>query len=222
MNRIWHWITRRKAKIAIVAVLVLLLAVAALVQVSLDSSARERPGWDQSSPLDMGRSLLDVLGGIRQSLAAYFWTKADNVFHGYMGHGLGTDGPLYPYYWMITRLDQHFEMPFYYASWMLCRSGRVEEGIKLAQEGVKYNPESGLLQENLAEIYFYYRRDPEKARYHGLKALALAKNDDERFMYIPFQKVIDQVIAGTKKIPKVPDLTRMHIEPDSDEHGHQE
>lgn len=221
MKRVGRWLKRERFKVGLIAGLVVLLSLAGLLQAGIDSAAKDRPGFDESSPLEMGRSVMDVLGGVRQSLAAYFWTKADTVFHEYMPHRLGDDGPLYPYYWMITRLDEHFEMPFYYASWMLCRFGRVHEGIELAREGIRYNPDSAVLQQNLAEIYFYYLKDPLKARYHNLKALALAGNEEEAFQFAPLRVVIEEVLAGKKKIPDVRDVERVHVEPDEREHDHE-
>lgn len=217
MRRAWGWVRSKRFTIAVVGIIIVLLLGASLIQVSLDHSASAHATWDKSSPLDTGRSVLDVLGGVRQTLAAYMWTKTDSIFHEFLGHSLGKEKPLYPYYWMISRLDPHFTMAVYYASWMLCEFGRLNEGLSLAMDGVRENPDSALLQENLASIYFYFKKDPEKARYHGQKAIDLAKSADERGVYERLQRVIEDVIAGKKSIPRVVPLdTSNALNPEKD------
>lgn len=219
MRRAWRWVASKRFTITVVGVIILLLLGASLIQVSLDHSAEAHAGWDKSSPLDTGRSVLDVLGGVRQTLAAYMWAKTDNIFHEYLGHSLGNEKPLFPYYWMISRLDPHFTMAVYYASWMLCQFGKVDAGLALAMDGVRENPESALLQENLASIYLYFLKDPAKALYHGQKAIDLAESEDERQVYMRMQKVIEDVIAGKKPIPEVVSVdTANRYDPDQAEH----
>jgi hypothetical protein len=202
VRRFFAFVRAKRFTFIMVGVIVLLLIAASLIQVSLDNSATAHEGMNKSSPADTGRSILDVLGGVRQTLAAYLWTKTDTIFHDYMGGYLANERPIFPYYWLISRLDPHFTMANYYASWMLCEFGRVDEGLALALDGVKNNPDSALLQENLANIYLFFKRDPEKARYHGLKAIDLATNEDDRQVFEVTQKLIDQILAGKKQIPK--------------------
>ena len=180
------------------------LAGAVLLQYSLDSAFATKQSWSKSSPFDTGRSILDLLGGVRETLAAYFWTKTDTVFHEYYGAGPMRSQSLYPYYWLITRLDTHFIMAYYYASWMLCHFGRVDEGLDLALEGVKYNPDSATLQDNLSQIYLFFKGDPEKARYYCLKAIGLEHDERQRAVLRNFLNLIDSILAGRKPIPKVP------------------
>lgn len=222
MRRAWSWIKSRRFTLIVVGVIIVLLLAASVIQVSLDRSATTHAAWDKSSPLDTGRSVLDVLGGVRQTLAAYMWTKTDSIFHEYMGHSLGREAPLFPYYWMISRLDPHFTMAVYYASWMLCEYGKVDAGLALAKDGVRENPDSALLQENLASIYLFFKKDPAKALYHGQKAIDLAESQDERGVYMRMQRVIEDVIAGKKPIPKVTKIeTANRYDPDEAEHKHE-
>jgi hypothetical protein len=203
LRRFFAFVRARRFTVIVVGVIVVLLVAASFIQVSLDDSATAHAGWSKSSPLDTGRSVLDVLGGVRQTLAAYMWTKTDTIFHQYLGHNLKHEQPLFPYYWLISRLDPHFTMAVYYASWMLCEFGRVDEGLALALEGVKDNPDSAILQENLANIYLFFKKDPAKARYHGAKAIELSKSKDERDIMQMTQNLINDIIAGKKKVPKV-------------------
>lgn len=212
----------RRFTFVTVALVVLLLAGAVLLQYSLDDSEVIQAGWDESSPFDTARSFLDVLGGIRETLAAHFWTKTDVVFHEYLGASLANEDALYPYYWMITRLDPHFVMPYFFASWMLCRFGLVDEGFNLALEGLRYNPDSGKLQENLASIYFFFKKDPEKARYHILKAIRLAPDEEQKSVYMTFLRIIDDVIAGKRTIPDVASLHQAEKIQGEHHHGEDE
>lgn len=222
MRRAWRRMSSKRFAIAVTSLIVLLLLGASLVQVALDRSGAAHAGWDRSSPAETGRSVLDVLGGVRQTLAAYMWTKTDSIFHEYLGHSLGKEKPLFPYYWMISRLDPHFTMAVYYASWMLAQFGKVDAGLALAMDGVRENPDSALLQENLASIYLYFIKDPAKALYHGRKAIELTRDEDERYVYERLQKVIEDVIAGRKPLPEVvPVDTANRYDSHQDEHGHE-
>lgn len=208
---------KRWSTMVTVILIVVILAGAILMQYSLDNSPVIQAGWDESSPFDASRSFLDILGGLRETLAAYLWTKTDTIFHEYLGHTLKNEEVMVSYYWLITKLDPHFVMPFYFASWLLCTFDRVDEGLDLALDGVRYNPDSSQLQENLASIYFFYKRDPEKARYHLLKAIRLASDVEDKRLLSNFLEVVDAVIAGEKEIPEV---SSAHDAGDFVEHEH--
>ena len=194
----------------IALLLVTLLFGAVLLQYSIDNNSSIGTGLSESSPFDTARSVLNVLGGIRQTLAAYMWTKTDEVFHEYFGASISKDRALFPYYWLITKLDPHFVMAYYYASWTLARLGRVDDGFNLALEGLRQNPYSAELQDNLASMYFFFKKDPQKARYHLLKAMDLTSDEQQKAVYETFLGTIDQVIAGKKKIPDVVPLQRVN------------
>ncbi len=189
------------APVAVVIVLAL-LGGAVAIQYSLDGQTTAT-SWDQSGPFDTVRSLLDVLGGVRESVAAYFWTKTDNVFHEYLGGSVLREQSLYPYYWLMTRLDPHFVMPYYFASWILCRMGKVDQGFDLALEGLRNNPESWELQYNLASIYLFFKHDPRKARYHTLRAMRLCNDPEQKEVLESFLYIVDLVASGKRKIPEV-------------------
>lgn len=207
-----------------VVVVVLLLVGGVLLQYSIDGATAARPGYKDSSPFDASRSILDLLGGVRETLAAYFWTKTDVVFHEYLGADVVRSRMLYPYYWMITRLDPHFTMAYYYASWYLCRLGHVDRGFDLALEGVRYNPNSPELQENLGEVYLFFKKDPKKAFYHMKKAMDLTGDKTQKGVYGSFLGVIAQVLAGQRPIPEVGSFERLKQINESieqHEHGHE-
>jgi hypothetical protein len=204
----------------IVLLLVAVLAGAVLLQYSIDNTSAAGTGWKDSSPFDTAHSIMDVLGGLRETIAAYFWSKTDDVFHGYLGADIGKEDALYPYYWMITRLDPHFTMPFYFASWTLARMGKVEEGFNLAMEGLRNNPYSASMQENLAYIYLFFKKDPRKARYHILKAIELTDDKQQKAVYQTILRIVDRIITGKRKLPDL--LPFRHTEKINEEVEQQE
>ena len=217
MRRAWGWCKAKKFTLGEAALIILLVAGGGLLQASLDNSSGSAAGTAQSAPASAGHSLLNILGGVRESLAAYFWTKTDEIFHDYFSGQLAPEYQLFPYYWMITRLDPHFVMPYYYASWMLCEFGHPAEGLALGIEAARNNPDSDDLQENLAEIYLFFMKDPEKALYHSQKALALATSQhDITRPFVSLQNVIDLVLSGQRKIKRVPFQQMNRINRDTD------
>lgn len=207
----------RRAVVA-VFVAVLLASGAVFLQYAIDGSRPAAAGWDESSPFDAARSVLDLLGGVRQSLAANLWSKTDTVFHEYL-HSVDNEHALFPYYWLITRLDPHFTMAYYFASWMLARLGWVDQGFDLAVEGLRYNPDSPALQQNMAELYLFYRKDPVRARGHILKAMELSGSEADRQVYETFLAIVEKVLAGEKEIPEPVPMQQAH-EDDERHHDH--
>lgn len=224
MRRAWAWLKGKRFALAVTGAVLILLLAASAVQVSLDRSEDTHAAWDRTSPLETGRSVLDILGGVRQTLAAYMWTKTDDVHHHYYGGDISREQSLYPYYWLITRLDPNYSLAYYYASYMLCRMGKVDEGLRLAKEGVRNNPDSALLQENLASIYLFFKKDPAKALYHGRKAIDMAESEEDRFVYEQLQRVIERALAGEIRIPDpIPfqEALRLNSETHDHEHDHE-
>lgn len=194
----------------IALLLVTLLFGAVVLQYSIDNNSSVGAGLSESSPFDTARSVLDLLGGIRQTLAAYMWTKTDEIFHEYLGASISKDQALFPYYWLITKLDPHFVMAYYYASWTLARLGRVDDGFNMALEGLRQNPYSAELQDNLASMYFFFKKDPQKARYHLQKAIDLTSDEQQKAVYETMLGTIDMVIEGKKKIPDIVPLQHVN------------
>lgn len=194
---------KRRTKTILIAVIVLCLAVPAGIQVSIDRGKTSRTNWRDVPAVEGASSFADIFGGVRQFLAAYLWNKGDTVYHEYYGANVYKEIALYPYYWMITRLDKHFATPFYFASWMLCRFGLTDEGFNLAIEGLKHNPNSPELHENLASIYYFFKKNPKKARYHVVRAINLTSDPEERQVLMNFLSLVEETLAGKKKIPEL-------------------
>jgi len=205
-------------RIFVILVIVAGLAGVIFLQHSIDSSSASRASWREAAPLSAGQSVLDLLGGVRQALAAWIWTKTDTVFHAY-GINLYENKSMYPYYKLVTSLDPRFTMAYYFASYMLFRLGKPEQGYALALEGLRNNPTSSLLQRNLAEIYLFFKKDPRKAKYHCERALAYASDEKDIVSTNSLLSLINQVLEGKKKIP---DLISKEYMEKAGQHHHQE
>ena len=188
----------------VVALIVMILAGVVLIQYSLDRASAQA-GWKDSTPFNASRSILDVLGGVRDALAAVLWTRSDNIFHGYFSGDLSKDVLYFPYQWLVTRLNPHFPIAFYFASYTLCRLGKVREGFDLALEGIRNNPNSSELQENLAEIYLFFKRDFKKALYHANKAIHIRDQNGTSYFatadYDSVKRTIESALSGKIKVP---------------------
>lgn len=213
---------RGRAVVISVAVVVAVCMVIGVVvlQYSIDSSPATRAGWRSTTPFDGARSFLDILGGVREAVAAYFWTKTDEIYHEYFKSDITKEEALFPYYWMATRLDPHFAIAYYFASWFLCRFGQPEKGYELALEGLRNNPTSPELQQNLAQIYLFFKKDPRKAIYHIEKALEMNPDPGDRAVYRNFKQLAEDVLAGKKSLPPLSSLEALkNIGQEAEEHG---
>jgi hypothetical protein len=195
VNRRWVRVS------AVVLVAVALLAGVVVLQYGIDSQQSSVRGSTATAPRDTARSVLDLMGGVRETFAAYLWVKTDNIFHGFLGEDIASDGPIFPYFWLITRLDPHYIEAYYFASWMLCRYGKVQEGFDMALDGVRNNPNSEMLQKNLAEIYLFYMHDMPKAKYHLEKALKLATNEGDMALVNNELALVQKIRSGERKVP---------------------
>ncbi len=216
-EKIAHFIISWRFFVLIVLTASLLGAV--FLQYSIDSSSAYRASWRQSTPIDTGKSFLDLLGGVRQALAAWIWTKTDEVYHTY-GIDLYKNKSLYPYYKLVTSLDPNFTIAYYFASYMLFRLGKQKQGYALALEGLRNNPTSSLLHRNLAEIYLFFQKDTRKAKYHCERAIAYAKDQKDLTSANNLLNLINEILEGKKKIPEL--VSEEHIKKASQHHHHEE
>ena len=137
------------ARFFIVAVLLLalLLGAQALGQVSAPA------GGVASTGRLIGQTSFAYLGGIRTFVAAVLWNRLDPLFHEYYSASFGKDFVVFlPTFRLVIALDPQFQQAYYSASYYLARSGRVNQGLELAREGVRNNPTSGLLRANYIQV----------------------------------------------------------------------
>ena len=120
----------------------------------------------------IGGTTSSYLTGIKRFAAAALWNRMDPVFHNYYS-GVSLDDQLYmlPTIAMVQALDPHLVQPYYIGAWMLVRNDRAEDGIAMAERGLEYNPEAGVLYVNLAQILSLYSDDVDQAVEIGERVL---------------------------------------------------
>lgn len=202
MRQACRWVKAKRNTILVVALIAVLIAGAGLLQAAIDSVNGGSSGVSASGPSDAAHSILDLLGGVRQTLAAYLWSKTDDIHHEYYGGDISRETSLFPYYWLITRLDPHYAIAYYYASYMICALGQTQQGIDLALEGIRNNPDSSDLKENLASIYLLYGKDPAKAVYWFDQAIAQSTDPDAKRVWTYQRNLAQDVLEGKKPMPK--------------------
>jgi len=148
------------ARFVIIAVLLLavLLGAQALGQVSAPA------GGVASTGRLIGQTSFAYMGGIRTFVAAVLWNRLDPIFHGYYSASFGKDFVVFlPTFRLVIALDPQFQQAYYTASYYLARSGRVDQGLALAREGVANNPTSGLLRANYIQVLELQNRVANRA-----------------------------------------------------------
>lgn len=147
--------------IAIVAIVALLVALLG-GQAAADSLAPE--GRAATGRL-VGRAGFAYLSGIRTFVAAVLWNRLDPQFHGYYGAGSLADMEfMLPTIRLVLLLDPQFEQAYYVAPSVVVQNGHLETGLRLAEQGVEDNPDSGLLRASYAQMLAFHAGDVEEAR----------------------------------------------------------
>ena len=182
---------------------VLLLAVLITGQALAAGSAP--PGGIASTGRLLGRTSYAYLGGLRTFTAAVLWLRLDPAFHGYY-----SDRPVeelvefLPTMRLVQALDPQFEQSYYVSSFILARRGKMAEGLDVARQGIKNNPNSGLMLANYVQILMMQDKKanlPEmlKLAERGLRRGARWSSVDEQFEgYGVFETVYR--IAGDKRM----------------------
>jgi tetratricopeptide (TPR) repeat protein len=153
---------RRRWSSAVVALALVatLLGGQALADARLPSLERR----DAVAPV--GRAGFAYLTGLRRFAAIVLFNRLEPQFHEYyVAKALKDLKFLMPNFRIITWLDPQFVQPYYMATWILFRNGRVEEALALSRESVAANPRSGLLHTAYAQLLYLDKRDvPEQVR----------------------------------------------------------
>lgn len=167
------------------AAIALLLLVILLASQALAFGAR--PTGDVDTAGALGRTGFAYLGGVRKFAAAVLWNRIEPVFHAYYGGvPLVEQRYMVPSLYLITVLDPQFTQAYYLSSFMVGELVSRDEGIKVAREGARNNPDSGMMHANLAQML--YVRDKRAHQVEILREidLTLAEgrswiDDDERY-----------------------------------------
>jgi len=137
-----------RAALAFVLLFALLLAAQAL------GAASAPPGGVASTGRTIGQTGFAYLGGLRTFAAAVLWNRLEPIFDGYYHTFDNTFAVFLPTMRLVQMLDPQFQQSYYVTSFWLMRSGRFDEAVALAEEGLRNNPGSGLMRANLVEVLF--------------------------------------------------------------------
>lgn|GEM_PF-1330781 len=122
-------------------------------KVSMTPTTRE-----QLTPMGL---LMEALGEMRYTLAAYLWIKVD-IYHHEMiaeGHDWKKNTENVPMIRFVTILDPHFIAAYDFGSYHLAVDlGKGDEGIKFLAEGLKNNPGNGDLLQTMGFVNFHFKR----------------------------------------------------------------
>lgn len=167
------------------AVVVVLLLVLLAGSQALAFGARPTATTDAGGAL--GRTGFAYLGGLRTFAAAVLWNRIEPVFHGYyQGVPLVRQRYMVPSLYLITLLDPQFTQAYYLSSFMVAELVSREDGIAVAREGVRNNPDSGMMHANLAQLLYVADRRANRDEIIDQIELTLRGrstwiDDDERY-----------------------------------------
>jgi len=102
----------------------------------------------------LGRTGFAYLGGLRTFAAAVLWNRIEPQFHEYYG-GVPIEQQTYmiPTLRLVVALDPQFAQAYYISSYIVYQHSH-SEGLALAKDAVRSNPNSGILRANLAQLLF--------------------------------------------------------------------
>lgn len=144
------------ARVALILVIVLLLG--ALNAASLSAYPA---GEVADSGRLMGRAGFAYITGIRTYAAAVLWNRLEPQFHTYYERfTLAEQTQMMPTIRLVQTLDPQFVDAYYVASWVLGRKGTIGRGLDLAREGIRANPDVGLLRASYIQLLYLRDKSP--------------------------------------------------------------
>ena len=149
-------------------------------------------------PYQSAKTALKLLGGLRSTAAAYLWLKIDRIHHRFYGE-LAEEKELVPLYRITTWLDPHFVYAYYVGSFILYVNNKGGEAIDFAEEGVRANPDSTILNFNLGQLYLIVRSDLQQSEYLLQKALLLSEDEADRYNILTTLLVVYEKLGDEEK-----------------------
>jgi len=129
------------------------------------------------------RTVMAMAGQFRIVFANLLWIKVDQYHHEYIAHhgDWAQDTDLLPMLRMITWLDPHFVQAYQVAGFMFSsRLHRYEHARKLLEEGIRNNPKSFELYEEMGMAILRARKDYREAYAYLTRALSLATDEFDK------------------------------------------
>jgi predicted Zn-dependent protease len=186
----------------IIVLFLFLLITSAFLQSNILSQKNYLDPQITIGPYQSAKTALKLLGGLRSTAAAFLWIKIDRIHHKFYGE-LYEEKELIPLYRMTTWLDSHFVYAYYVGSFLLYLNNRGEEAIDFAEEGIRTNPNSGLLNFSLGQLYLIIENNPEKSERFLQKALKTIETDADRYNILATLLVVYEKLGDEEKYTEI-------------------
>ncbi|MER3474468.1 MAG: hypothetical protein C4335_10655 [Armatimonadota bacterium] len=150
------------------------------------------------------RTVLAMAGQFRIVFANLLWIKVDQYHHEYIEHhgDWAQDTDLLPLLRSITWLDPHFVQAYQVAGFMLsARLHRFEHARQILEEGIRNNPKSSELYEEMGMAILRAKRNYREAYPYLSKALSLAQDEFDRQRLQRFCQTLRRKIAEENSAP---------------------
>lgn len=149
------------------------------------------------------RTVLAMAGQFRVVFANLLWIKVDRYHHEYIEHhGDWTqDTDLLPLLRMITWLDPHFVQAYQVAGFLLSgRLRRYEHARRLLEEGIRNNPRSYELYEEMGMAILRARKNYREAYAYLARARSLASDEFDRQRLQRFCQTVRRKIEEENRV----------------------
>lgn len=138
-------------RVLVVAIVLALLAAIVGLQALGSATAPTQPVTNTGRLL--GNAGFAYLGGLRVFAASVLWNRLEPQFDDfYQSKHLQDLTFLMPTLYLVQRLDPTFVQSYYNAAFILAMRGQWDEAFRVAREGVRNNPNSGLMRANYAQV----------------------------------------------------------------------
>ncbi len=151
------------------------------------------------------RTVLAMAGQFRIVFANLLWIKVDKYHHEWLEHhsNWAEDKDLLPLLRLITWLDPHFVQAYQVAGFMLSGNlHRYEQARQLLEEGIRHNPHSPELYEEMGMAIIRATRDYRQAYPYLAKALSLTTDDFDRQRLERFCQTVRRKIEEERSEPQ--------------------
>ena len=176
------------------AIVVGFLLVTLLLGAQAAANASAPQGPATSTGRAIGQAGFAYLAGLRTFAAAVLWNRLDPQFHlYYRGVAFKNQIQMLPTLRIIQALDPQFQQAYYNAAFILAERGDFAEAVRVAEEGVRNNPNAGLMKANLVQVLIMQDKVKNLSRALEVARAGMAPNitfdnlDDEFESYVSFR-----------------------------------
>ncbi len=138
--------------VAVVLIVVLLVGALVGVQAVAQIAAPAAASTTDTAAL-LGNTSFAYLGGLRIFAAAVLWNRLEPQFDEYYRTKRLQDLTfLLPSLYLVQMLNPNYVQAYYNAAFILAKRGQWDEAFRVAREGIKNNPRSGLMRANYVQV----------------------------------------------------------------------